>query len=222
MMLASREAAVDYMTPLGLHHQMARGHHYGPGPWVSERARADWNSTYYHRADADGIGFDRTRDRQQRRRPVLRRRCAAHFGQPRHACPSDYLLWFHHVPWDHRMASGRTLWDELIVRYQPRRRRRARDAGDVGRARRARRRRALRGGARLPAASRSRRRAGGATPASSISRRSRNARSPPMPAAPPRARSTTTARSSRATCRAAAIDARGRLELGPPEGGPYV
>ena len=60
MMLGSRQAAVDYMTPLGLHHLMARGHHYGPGPWVSGGPRADWTSVYYHRADADGIGFDRT------------------------------------------------------------------------------------------------------------------------------------------------------------------
>src|SRR5213078_1013688 len=59
MMLASREAAVNYMTPLGLAHQMARGHHYGPGPWVSA-GRADWTSVYFHRADTLGIGFDRT------------------------------------------------------------------------------------------------------------------------------------------------------------------
>src|SRR5688500_20249290 len=60
MMLASRQAAVDYMTPLGLHHLMARNHHYGPGPWVSGGPRADWTSVYYHRADGAGIGFDRT------------------------------------------------------------------------------------------------------------------------------------------------------------------
>ncbi|MFN4161326.1 MAG: alpha-glucuronidase family glycosyl hydrolase, partial [Stenotrophomonas sp.] len=60
MMMASREAAVNYMTPLGLHHLMARGHHYGPGPWVDGGPRADWTSVYYHRADRDGIGFDRT------------------------------------------------------------------------------------------------------------------------------------------------------------------
>ena len=59
MMIDSREAVVDYMTPLGLHHIMARGHHYGPGPWVTG-GRADWTSTYYHCADAQGIGFDRT------------------------------------------------------------------------------------------------------------------------------------------------------------------
>ena len=60
MMMESREAVVDYMTPLGLHHLMATGHHYGPGPWVSDLARPEWNPTYYHQADRDGIGFDRT------------------------------------------------------------------------------------------------------------------------------------------------------------------
>ena len=60
MMMGSREAVVDYMTPLGLAHQMATGHHYGPGPWVSDLGRPEWNPAYYHRADAGGIGFDRT------------------------------------------------------------------------------------------------------------------------------------------------------------------
>ena len=60
MMMGSREAAVDYMTPLGLAHLMAAGHHYGPGPWQGGGARADWTPAYYNRADADGIGFDRT------------------------------------------------------------------------------------------------------------------------------------------------------------------
>lgn len=61
MMMGSREAAVDYMTPLGLAHVMATGHHYGPGPWVADLARPEWNPVYYHKADANGIGFDRTR-----------------------------------------------------------------------------------------------------------------------------------------------------------------
>ncbi|MEJ1970246.1 MAG: hypothetical protein WDN03_16705 [Rhizomicrobium sp.] len=60
MMMASREAVVDYMTPLGLHHLMATGHHYGPGPWVDDLKRPEWNPVYYHHADANGIGFDRT------------------------------------------------------------------------------------------------------------------------------------------------------------------
>jgi alpha-glucuronidase len=115
MMLASRQAAVDYMTPLGLHHLMARGHHYGPGPWVSGGQRADWTSVYYHRADATGIGFDRTATGSNavgQYAPAVRDL----FGSPDRV-PEDYLLWFHHVPWDRRMASGRMLWDELTVRY---------------------------------------------------------------------------------------------------------
>jgi alpha-glucuronidase len=116
MMLGSRQAAVDYMTPLGLHHLMARGHHYGPGPWVAGGPRADWTSLYYHRADAGGIGFDRTATGSgavsQYFPPVARRFSSlATVGD-------DYLLWFHRVPWDHRMASGRTLWEELLHRYQ--------------------------------------------------------------------------------------------------------
>lgn len=115
MMMASRDAVVDYMTPLGLHHLMATGHHYGPGPWVSDLERADWNPTYYHRADANGIGFDRTRsgsNQVAQYAPAV----AAHFGDQA-TVPDEYLLWFHHLSWDHRMASGRTLWDELVVRY---------------------------------------------------------------------------------------------------------
>jgi len=116
MMLGSRQAAVDYMTPLGLHHLMARNHHYGPGPWVSGGPRADWTSVYYHRAEALGIGFDRTATGSnaagQYFPPV-----ADTFGSLERV-PEDLLLWFHHVPWDHRMASGRTLWDELLHRYQ--------------------------------------------------------------------------------------------------------
>lgn len=115
MMLGSREAAVDTMTPLGLHHQMAEGHHYGPGPWVSQARRADWTSVYYHRVDAAGIGFDRTASGSnavgQYFPPV-----ADVFGS-RDKVPEKYLLWFHHVSWDHRMASGRTLWDELVAHY---------------------------------------------------------------------------------------------------------
>jgi alpha-glucuronidase len=115
IMLASHEAVVDYMTPLGLHHLMARGHHYGPGPWVSGGPRADWTSVYYHRADAAGIGFDRTSTGSN---------AVAQYAPPVRASfenvaavPEKFLLWFHHVPWDRRMASGRTLWDELTFRY---------------------------------------------------------------------------------------------------------
>jgi alpha-glucuronidase len=115
LMLASREAAVDYTTPLGLHHLMAEGHHYGPGPWVSGGRRADWTSVYYHRADAGGVGFDRTASGSdavgQYFPPV-----AESFGRLDRV-PEKYLLWFHHVSWDHRMASGLTLWEELVRRY---------------------------------------------------------------------------------------------------------
>ena len=115
MMMGSREAAVDYMTPLGLHHLMARGHHYGPGPWVQGGPRADWTSVYYHRADRDGIGFDRSATGSnavaQYFPPVARQ-----FGDVGRV-PEKFLLWFHHVPWDHPMASGRPLWDELVMRY---------------------------------------------------------------------------------------------------------
>jgi len=117
MMLASREMVVDYMTPLGLHHIMAEGHHHGPGPWVDaeDAGRADWTSVYYHRADADGIGFDRTASGSNAvalyRTPVRDRYAN------RTTCPENLLLWFHHVGWDHKLSSGRTLWEELCHRY---------------------------------------------------------------------------------------------------------
>jgi alpha-glucuronidase len=115
MMMKSHEAVVDYMTPLGLHHLMGRGHHYGPGPWVEGGPRADWTSVYYHRADAKGIGFDRTKTGSnavaQYAPPV-----AAQFGDLKRV-PEQFLLWFHHVPWDYRTQSGRILWDELVYRY---------------------------------------------------------------------------------------------------------
>ncbi len=118
MMLGSREAPVNYMTPLGLHHLMAKDHHHGPGPWVSperDGGRADWTSVYYHRADAAGIGFDRSptgSNAVAQYNPPLRDL----FGTLA-TCPEEYLLWFHHVPWDHVLHSGRTLWDELCHRY---------------------------------------------------------------------------------------------------------
>jgi alpha-glucuronidase len=115
MMMRSREAAVDYMTPLGLHHLMGRGHHYGPGPWVSGGPRADWTSVYYHRADANGIGFDRTKTGSNAVAQYAPQ-VAAVFGD-RKRVPEKFLLWFHHVGWDERLSSGRTLWDELVHRY---------------------------------------------------------------------------------------------------------
>jgi alpha-glucuronidase len=115
MMMGSREAVVDYMMPLGLHHLFDTGHHYGPGPWVNNLNRADWNPTYYHRADAAGIGFERGprgSDATSQYSPKI----AAVFAD-RRKVPEQFLLWFHHVPWDHKMSSGRILWDELVVRY---------------------------------------------------------------------------------------------------------
>ena len=113
MMLSSREAVVDYMTPLGLAHLMGTGHHYGPAPWVSGGMRLDWTPAYYHRADAQGIGFDRTAtggNALSLYAPELAARYAS-------LDDTRFLLWFHHLPWDHRMPSGRTLWDELVWRY---------------------------------------------------------------------------------------------------------
>lgn len=115
MMMVSREAAVNYMTPLGLHHLMARGHHYGPGPWVDGGPRADWTAVYYHRADRDGIGFDRTASGSNAVAQYAPEVATVYGDLAR--VPEPLLLWFHHVPWDHRMASGRPLWDELVGRY---------------------------------------------------------------------------------------------------------
>ena len=116
IMLESREALVDYMTPLGLHHIMWGGHHYGPAPWWDTFERSDWNPVYYHKADEQGLGFDRTdkgsKSLSQYHQPVNDR-----FASLK-TCPEEFLLWFHHVPWDYRMRSGRTLWDELALHYQ--------------------------------------------------------------------------------------------------------
>lgn len=117
MFVTSREAVVDYMMPLGLHHIFAFGHHYGPEPWCDvPGARADWLPKYYHQADAQGIGFDRSpsgSDAVGQYPEPLRSRLA-----DVNTCPEEFLLWFHHVPWNHRMQSGRTLWEELCTAYQ--------------------------------------------------------------------------------------------------------
>ncbi|SFF06375.1 alpha-glucuronidase [Chitinophaga sp. CF118] len=106
IMLSSREAIVNYMTPLGLHHIMGNGHHYGPAPWGYNTGRADWNPVYYHKADTAGIGFDRTGLLQYK--PSV---------QQSYAGNEQYLLWFHHVSWLHKMHSGRNLWEELCYKY---------------------------------------------------------------------------------------------------------
>lgn len=115
IMLASHEAVVNYMTPLGLHHIMGYGHHYGPAPWYDKAPRADWNPVYFHRADSAGIGFDRT---------VTGSNAVAQYDVTAgnqfaslNNCPEKFLLWFHHVKWDHTMKSGRTLWNELCHLY---------------------------------------------------------------------------------------------------------
>ncbi|HEY9254950.1 MAG TPA: alpha-glucuronidase family glycosyl hydrolase [Stenotrophomonas sp.] len=115
MMMASREAVVDYMTPLGLHHLMGRGHHYGPAPWDAGSERPDWDPVYYHRADRNGIGFERGSAGSNavgQYAPALARQF-----DDLATVPERDLLWFHHVPWDHRMKSGKTLWDELVLHY---------------------------------------------------------------------------------------------------------
>jgi len=115
MMMESREAVVEYTGPFGLAHLMDTGHHYGPGPWVNELARPEWNPTYYHKADRGGIGFDRTSTGSnavaQYAPPVARM-----LADPR-TTPETELLWFHHLPWDWKMKSGRTLWQEMVARY---------------------------------------------------------------------------------------------------------
>ena len=115
LLLRSHQTVVDYSMPLGLHHIMAAGHHYGPGPWV-DQGRADWTSAYYHRADEEGIGFDRTKSGSnalgQYASEIVKR-----WESPA-TIDSKYLLWFHHVAWDYKMPSGDTLWDEICLSYQ--------------------------------------------------------------------------------------------------------
>lgn len=115
MMMQSREAAVDYMMPLGLAHQMGTWWHYGPAPWVSDLERPDWNPVYYAHADATGIGFDRTRtgsDALSEYAPEI----AEPYSKPE-TTPEEFMLWFHHVGWDTRLASGDTLWDAMVKHY---------------------------------------------------------------------------------------------------------
>lgn len=116
IMMASRETTVNYMTPLGLHHIMGWDHHYGPGPWISNKPRADWTSVYYHRASEDGIGFDRTSAGSDALGQYAKQ-VQDKFKDPDN-CPESYLLWFHHISWDKKMKSGRTLWDEMCYKYQ--------------------------------------------------------------------------------------------------------
>lgn len=116
MMLSSRETAVDYMMPLGLHHIFAFDHHYGPEPWGNiPGGRPDWMPVYYHKADEIGVGFDRTKSGSN---------AVSQYFSPLNntfgnieTCPENLLLWFHHVPWSYQMKDGRTLWEELCFKY---------------------------------------------------------------------------------------------------------
>ena len=115
IMMQSREDVVNYMTPLGLAHQMGWDSHYGPAPWDSHRGRPEWTPVYYNRADSTGIGFDRTQTGSdavaQYHKPV-----ADEFASLK-TCPDKFLLWFHHLPWNYKMKSGRTLWNDLCYHY---------------------------------------------------------------------------------------------------------
>jgi alpha-glucuronidase len=142
MMMGSWEACVSYMTPLGLHHIMREGHHYGPD-LEYDAGREDWNPQYFHRADAAVLGYDRSSGGSH---------AVAQYFPPLSdlfdglvTCPEKYLLWFHHVPWDYEVRSGRTLWDELVYLYD--RGVRQPDVGDLGRAETRHRSTAPRGGA---------------------------------------------------------------------------
>lgn len=116
IMLDSREAVVNYMTPLGLHHIMDTGHHYGPGPWVSNLSRPEWNPVYYHKADKDGVGFDRTTTGSHATEQYAPE-VASMFNNIE-TCPEKDLLWFHHVSWDYKLKNGKTLWDGMALKYQ--------------------------------------------------------------------------------------------------------
>ena len=124
LMMSSRETLVSYMTPLGLAHIMGSDHHYGPAPLVNDQTRPEWNPVYYHKADAQGLGFDRT---SKGSNAVAQ--YSASVGQTlgsRDTVPDNLLLFFHHVGWQEKLASsGRTLWEELVYRY-------SRGVDDVG------------------------------------------------------------------------------------------
>lgn len=116
MMMTSREACVNYMMPLGLHHIFKFDHHYGPDPdgFIASYP-LEWCPVYYHKADAQGIGFDRSSKGTD---------AVGQYPEPYRSlydnietCPEEYLLWFHHVPWDYKMKSGSTLWQELCMKY---------------------------------------------------------------------------------------------------------
>lgn len=115
LMLESRDIMVQYSNPIGLHHIMGTGHHYGPAPWVNNQHRPEWNPVYYHKADSIGIGFDRTATGSNalaQYQPAAAKQWANEAS-----CDEKYLLWFHHVPWNFRMKNGHNLWEELCYQY---------------------------------------------------------------------------------------------------------
>ena len=110
VMLDSREACVNYMMPLGIHHIFAGGHHYGPEPWYAPKGlRADWTPPYYHKADSIGMGFDRTTNGSGNVKQYPESLCNT--LNDIKTCPENVITWFHHVPWDYKMKSGRTFWN---------------------------------------------------------------------------------------------------------------
>jgi alpha-glucuronidase len=117
MMLTSREACVDYMMPMGLHHIFRFDHHYGPEPdGFKAEYPLEWCPVYYHKADSLGIGFDRTTDTGSGATAQYREPYATIYNKVE-TCPEEYLLWFHHLPWTYRLHSGRTLWQGLCDKY---------------------------------------------------------------------------------------------------------
>ena len=116
MMLRSREACVDYMMPIGLHHIFAFDHHYGPEPnGFIPQYPIEWCPIYYHKADSLGIGFDRTHTGSDATAQYREPYCSMY--DDINTCPERYLLWFHHVPWSYRMKSGRTVYEEMQFHY---------------------------------------------------------------------------------------------------------
>ncbi|WP_304517638.1 alpha-glucuronidase family glycosyl hydrolase [Cecembia rubra] len=116
IMMNSYEILVNYMTPLGLHHIMARSHHWGPGPWVTGGGRDDWTATYYHKANSDSIGFDRT-ETGSNALAQYAHEWKEIWGDSE-TIPLEFLLWFHRMPWNKKLFTGNTLWDELAISYQ--------------------------------------------------------------------------------------------------------
>ena len=116
MMLRSREACVDYMMPLGLHHIFAFDHHYGPEPdgFIASYP-LEWCPVYYHKADKEGVGFNRSHTGTDATSQYDEPYCSMY--DDINTCPERYLLWFHHVPWTYRVKSGNTLWEEIQARY---------------------------------------------------------------------------------------------------------